>query len=207
MRTNHEGSSWQAQWQRRGSINVVSFNTSSKSKKNWNGKQIQFSIHYFITLGKDSDEHTLPHLASWSTNEVTPPAPTQNHHKNIHSMSSYHLISQNALGVILHLERGGENLFWTWGGMFKQSVNMPWKHKSWGAKARRQKDDKKELMKQSKKFSDPASLWSLWNIRLFAFMPCSANKSRKAREPNCRFSEGFRVYGKVKSTCNVLLLV
>lgn len=99
MRTNHKRSSWQTSWQRRGNINVVSFNTSSKSKKNWNGKQIQFSIHYFITLGEDSYEHTLPHLVSWSINEVTSPAPTQNHHKNIHSMSSYCLISQNALAV------------------------------------------------------------------------------------------------------------
>lgn len=168
----------------------------------------KFNFQFTILLHWEKTyEHTLPHLVSWSTNEVTLPPPTQNHHKNIHSMSSYHLISQNALAVILHLEKGGENLFWTWGGMFKYSVNMPWKHKSWGAKARRQKDDKKELMKQSKKFSDPASLWSLWNIRLFAFMPCSVNKSGKAQEPICRFSEGFRLYGKVKSTCDVLLLV
>lgn len=65
MRTMHEGSSWQAPWHRRGgSINAVRFSTSSKSGKNWNSKQsrIQFSIHYFITLGEVSVINTLSHI-------------------------------------------------------------------------------------------------------------------------------------------------
>lgn len=64
-RSMHEWSSWQAPWYRReGSMNVVRFNTSSKSRKNWNSKQnrIQFSIHYFITLGAVIVINTFSHI-------------------------------------------------------------------------------------------------------------------------------------------------
>lgn len=200
MRTLHEGSSWQAPWQRReGSIKALRFNTSSKSRKNWNCKQsrTQCSIHCFITLGKVGVMNTLSHI--W-----VPEAPVKLHnlhpHKSAtkpnHSTSSYHLTIPNALAFILHLLL---NM------MFKQRVNMPQKLKHRGAKARRQKDDKKSWWSKAK---NPVTLQVCEASETSGSLLWSHVLPINQQSPRtyCRFSGCFRAYGKAKSTCDVLLL-